>query len=80
MNTWILSVSIRIIVLSYLIGPAVHRKDDKPVLLGTTSFGDITCKDNKNSFYTNILMFQDWMELTMRTSGTNFQLSILYYF
>ena len=72
MNTRVLSFAIKTITLSNLIGPAVHRKDDKPILLGTTAYGDITCYDNTESFYTNILLFQNWMELTMMQAGTNY--------
>ena len=71
MNTWAVSFALKIITLYYLIGPAVHSNDDKPVLLGITSYGGITCFDNTESYYMNILLFQNWMELTMMPSGTN---------
>ena len=71
MNTCVLPFPIKTITLYYFIGPAVHKKDVKPVLVGTSSFGDITCHDNTQSFYTNILLFQNWMELTMMPSGTH---------
>ena len=71
MNTRVLSFAIKTITFSYLVGPAVHRQDSTPILLGTTAYGDITCYDNTESFYTNILLFQNWMELTMMPAGKN---------